>query len=181
METPPSPFYEVPNYFFPVHFFSKKNRWFWRVFEGCCNVFECWLNPACKHRTHPSPTTQKQTTTAVLPTHFVSKVPLSHLKRNTWSSSLTIDWLFSLIPVSYTESIGCRSRGSRRTARPNWGWPRKSWGRTEVLSFFCATGLVAIHYFLFRAIPIRFAYFQLVYMIFAPGSLSFKRRMAVEF
>ena len=32
---PPSPFYEVPIYFFPSIFWAKKNRWFWRLFEGC--------------------------------------------------------------------------------------------------------------------------------------------------
>ena len=39
MVTPPSPFYEVPIYFFFVHFLSEKNRWFWRLFEGCWWVF----------------------------------------------------------------------------------------------------------------------------------------------
>ena len=36
---PPSPFYEVPIYFFSVHFLSEKKRWFWRLFEGCWWVF----------------------------------------------------------------------------------------------------------------------------------------------
>ena len=45
---PPSPFYLWSPYFFPIHFVSKKKKWFWKVFErvlkDVLKVFEgCWV------------------------------------------------------------------------------------------------------------------------------------------
>ena len=61
METPP-PFYEVPTYFFPVHFWAKKEmilKGVWRLLRGVWRVFKK-INRGMKLVSSPPPFMKKQ-------------------------------------------------------------------------------------------------------------------------
>ena len=91
METPRPPFMKSLIIYFPSIFLAKKID----DFEGCLKGVAMCLNADSTLLVNTALAQAQPPRNRLLqmfkPTHFVSKVLLSHLKRNTWPSSLTID------------------------------------------------------------------------------------------